>query len=42
MNQKNELNINEFFDTSYCVYGAYDNFRKIANIVDGNKPSARK
>ena len=42
MNKTNTLEINEFFDTNYCVYGAYDNFRKIANIVDGNKPSARK
>ena len=38
----NELNISEFFNTSYCSFGTYDNFRKIASIVDGCKPSMRK
>ena len=38
----NTLNITEFFNTSYCNFGSYDNMRKIANIVDGNKISSRK
>ena len=44
MNKTNNLNldITEFFNTSYCNYGSYDNMRKIANIVDGNKISSRK
>ena len=38
----NDLNITEFFNTNYCNFGSYDNMRKIANIVDGNKISSRK
>lgn len=36
------MNITEFFNNDYSSYGSYDNYRKIANIVDGNKPSSRK
>ena len=38
----NNIKISEFFDTDYCDYGSYDNYRKIASICDGLKPSARK
>ena len=38
----NDVKITDFFQTNYCNYGSYDNFRKIANIVDGCKVSARK
>lgn len=38
----NDIKITEFFDTDYCDYGSYDNYRKIASICDGLKPSARK
>jgi DNA topoisomerase-2 len=36
------MNITDFFQINYCNYGSYDNFRKIANIIDGCKVSARK
>ena len=39
---KNDLNITSFFNTSYCNYGSYDNYRKIGSIIDGCKVSARK
>lgn len=39
---ENTLDITEFFNTSYCDYGTYDNWRKIGNIIDGNKVSSRK
>lgn len=38
----NKLNITNFFDEDYCNFGTYDNYRKIASIIDGNKVSARK
>lgn len=38
----NKLNITDFFNTSYCDFGTYDNWRKIGNIIDGNKVSSRK
>ena len=40
--QENKLDITEFFNTSYCDFGTYDNWRKIGNIIDGNKVSSRK
>lgn len=36
------INITDFFNTDYCNFGSYDNYRKLASIVDGLKPSARK
>ena len=38
----NSVKISEYFNTSYCDYSSYDNFRKIASMVDGNKISSRK
>ena len=38
----NSVEISEYFNTSYCDYSSYDNFRKIASMVDGNKISNRK
>lgn len=42
MNQNNDIKITEFFEKNYCDYGSYDNYRKIASVIDGLKPSARK
>lgn len=39
---KNVLNVIDFYNQDYVNYGSYDNYRKIANYVDGLKPSARK
>ena len=36
------MNISEFYRVDCCNYGSYDNYRKIASIVDGLKPSGRK
>ena len=36
------MNISDFYRTDCCNYGSYDNYRKIASIVDGLKPSGRK
>ena len=36
------MNITDFFDTDYCDFASYDNYRKIASVIDGNKVSARK
>jgi DNA topoisomerase-2 len=36
------IQITDFFNTDYCNFGSYDNYRKLASIVDGLKPSARK
>lgn len=36
------IQITDFFNTDYCNFGSYDNYRKLASIVDGFKPSARK
>ena len=36
------MNISEFYRTDCCNYGSYDNYRKIASMVDGLKPSGRK
>ena len=34
--------VSEFFKTDYQQYGMYDNFRMLASVTDGMKPSARK
>lgn len=31
------MNITKFFLTNYIDYGAYDNIRKIASVIDGMK-----
>lgn len=36
------IQITDFFNTDYCNFGSYDNYRKLASIIDGLKPSARK
>ena len=36
------MKITEFFSTDYINYGAYDNIRKIASVIDGMKISMRK
>lgn len=36
------LSISEYFNKDVCDYASYDNYRKIASIVDGLKPSSRK
>ena len=38
----NTVEISEYFNTNYCDYSSYDNYRKIASMVDGNKISSRK
>ena len=38
----NKLQVAEFFKTDVPAYGAYDNCRKIANYIDGQKISMRK
>lgn len=38
----NELSITNFLNNDYCDYASYDNWRKIGNIIDGNKVSSRK
>jgi DNA topoisomerase-2 len=32
----------DFFNTEYCNWASYDNLRKIASLVDGQKNAARK
>lgn len=32
----------DFFNSEYCNFGSYDNLRKIASIMDGQKNAARK
>ena len=32
----------EFFNSEYVNYASYDNIRKIASLVDGQKNAARK
>jgi DNA topoisomerase-2 len=34
--------IGDFFKSDYCDYASYDNIRKIASLVDGQKNSSRK
>ena len=36
------MNITEYFNVDVCNYASYDNYRKIASLVDGLKPSSRK
>lgn len=36
------MNISDFLAVDGCNYASYDNYRKIASIVDGLKPSGRK
>lgn len=36
------MKITDFFKVDVCNYASYDNYRKIASIVDGLKPSGRK
>lgn len=38
----NSVEISEYFNTSYCDYSSYDNFRKLSSVIDGNKISSRK
>ena len=38
----NTVEISEYFNINYCDYSSYDNYRKIASMVDGNKISSRK
>lgn len=37
-----KLTLTEFFNTDYVDYSSYDNLRKIASVVDGQKNGARK
>jgi DNA gyrase/topoisomerase IV subunit A len=39
---QNRIKISEFFHTDYVDYSSYDNLRKIASLVDGQKNGARK
>lgn len=39
---QNKLKISEFFGTDYVDYSSYDNLRKVASVVDGQKNSSRK
>lgn len=36
------LNISDFFNEDYVDYASYDNLRKIASVVDGQKNASRK
>ena len=36
------MKISEFFNTDFVDYSSYDNLRKIASVVDGQKNSSRK
>ena len=36
------LSVKQFFESDYINYGSYDNYRKIANYIDGLKPTSRK
>lgn len=36
------MKISDFLSTDYCNYAAYDNTRKVASLIDGQKISARK
>lgn len=39
---KNTIKTEDFFNTDYVDYSSYDNMRKIASVVDGQKNSSRK
>lgn len=36
------LNISDFFNEDYVNYSSYDNLRKVASVVDGQKNASRK
>ena len=36
------ISITDFYKVDGCNYASYDNYRKIASVVDGLKPSSRK
>jgi DNA topoisomerase-2 len=36
------MNISKFYTEDYCDYASYDNLRKIASAIDGQKNTARK
>lgn len=36
------MKLTDFFSTDYVDYAAYDNLRKIASVIDGQKNSSRK
>ena len=36
------MTITEFFNTDFVDYASYDNLRKVASLVDGQKNAARK
>ena len=36
------MNISDFYRVDGCNYASYDNYRKIASVADGLKPSSRK
>lgn len=36
------MKLSEFFSTDYVDFASYDNLRKIANVIDGQKNSSRK
>ena len=36
------MKISEFYNTDYVDYASYDNLRKIASVIDGQKNTARK
>jgi DNA topoisomerase-2 len=38
----NTFNTKEFFRTDYAAFSSYDNIRKIANVIDGQKNASRK
>jgi len=40
--EQTKKTITNFFNNDYADYGSYDNYRKVANYIDGLKPSARK
>ena len=37
-----KLNISDFFNEDYVNYSSYDNLRKIASVIDGQKNGSRK
>jgi len=36
------MKISTFFETQYVDFSSYDNLRKIASVIDGQKNAARK
>lgn len=37
-----KLNLSDFYATDFCQYSCYDNLRKIASAIDGQKNASRK